>query len=200
MIKILLILFIFGFFYSSIAQKEITVSFQNLQIKKTNVWLFNSINDDYNNNINSRLKDKSRNELKITNWDHDTLIIQFTGMVPYLFVNLKSLDSNKIEISNLTLTKYSPIDTLSTYSVKYKRDSTLNKKSEKTKTITPNNSLKFKYSKISININGILYTTELVKSNNDYTRWYCTKYKNALSYDNKGIRFFYQINIQPIKL
>jgi len=180
-------------------ERKVSIFSENSNFNKKDIWLFESMNIDYNDDFTTQLRlvEKLKNELKITSWNTDTLVLKIQGMVPYLFINLKSLDSNSLTISNLMLTKYTPVDTLISYSVKYKNDSTLGGKSAKTETTIPNNSLKFEDSEIIVNINKVPYKVEIVKSRIDEQAWYCTPGKAAYSYDTKGVQIFYQIKLQP---
>lgn len=141
-----------------------------------------------------RLTEKTKSNLVISNWDADTLVFKLQGMVPYMFINLRQLDSSSLRISDLIFTKYTAVDTLISSSSKYKKDSLANNKSN---IVTPNNSLKFEDPEIKVNVNGVPYKVTVAKSRIDNQVWYCTPGKATYSYDTKGVQIFYVVKMSP---
>lgn len=177
--------------------KDIIIKTSKLLLNQKKVDLFINPNDIGSHQENEQINSILFGKIRICNFSEDSFCLYIKGYVPIQIIGLKNLSDNKIIIKNVPLVKYNPIDSISTYSVKYYNKDSLDLSSEKTISSAPNNSSKLDQNRtIQISVNNDLYYSKIISLPNEGDSWYCTPGKVSYNQYIRKVDKFYLFEIK----
>ena len=177
--------------------KEIIIKTSKLLLNQKKVDLFINPNDMGSHQENKQISSIIFGKIRICNYSEDSFCLYIQGFVPIQIIGLKNLSDNKIIIKNVSLVKYNPIDSISTYSVKYYNKDSLDLSTEKTTSYVPNNSSKLDQNRLTqIRINNELYYSKIISFPNEGDSWYCTPGKVSYNQYIRKVDKFYLFEIK----
>lgn len=177
--------------------KDIIIITSKLLLNQKKIDLFINPNDIGSHQENEQINSIIFGKIRICNYSEDSFCLNIQGYVPIQIIGLKNISDNKIIIKNIPLAKYNPIDSISTYSVKYYNKDSLDLSSEKTTSYAPNNSSKLVQNRTTeICINNKLYYSKIISFPNESDSWYCTPGKVSYNQYIRKIDKFYLFEIK----
>lgn len=178
--------------------KEIVIKTKKLLLNQRNIDLFVSHQDIGLHQENHQINSIFFGRIKIRDYSEDSICFKIQGYVSIQVNGINNLPNEKVIITNIPFTKYNPIDSIYTYSVKYYNKDSLDLSTEKTTSFTPNNSLKFDNKSTQITINNKLFSPSIISIPYSGDSWYCTPGKLSVNQYIKKVDKFYLFKIDPL--
>lgn len=177
--------------------KDFIIKTKNLLISQKKIDVFINPEDIGFRKDNDLISSIFLGRIKLSYFSEDSICFKIKRYVPIQIKGLNQILNERVIIKKISLTRYNPIDSIYTYSVKYFDKDSLDLTSEKVTSSTPNNSYKFDNSSITeIEINNKSYESKTLSIPYEGEGWYCNPGKHSYNQYIKKIDKFYLFEIK----